>query len=122
MTKIYAVALDPDRRALWRSVYGEPKVPIRSAVRKRGAHPFVGVQLFFELDVAALSPEHLERVVDHIATKFKAFGGDRARIRADVLGEHGVPIIDTDVELVDEAGEPIEKGGPIDAFPMRMVW
>ena len=116
--KVYAIARDAQRREEWQTVYGSAQVPVRSQIQKRGQFPALGTVLFYELDVTALTPEQTARLERHIAQKFAL---DVARVREDIFGAHGVPILAKDIDLVNEAGKHVSPIAPTFAISTRMV-
>jgi hypothetical protein len=69
-------------------------VPIKSPVPETATLEGVGVRKVYELDVPKLSADQVDRIVSHLARKFKA---DPATVRSHVAGEIGLPILAEDV-------------------------
>lgn len=57
-------------------------------------------QRFYRVKVSALSPEQIERVIRFAAEKF---GIPEDEVRADVMGEIGIPLLADDVSVSFDA-------------------
>lgn len=90
-----AIRKDSPRAADWLRVFGGLEVPIRSPIAHRAELPGRDPGDVFLLDVAALTAEQTDRLVDFLADRFHA---DPAEVRADLADpNHGVPILAEDV-------------------------
>lgn len=75
--------------ATWRRIFGTDTVLLTSATPVLGRMPSGDAFWVLFVDVHALSAEQLERVVAHLAEQI---GEAPETVRADLLGDHGLPV------------------------------
>lgn len=96
MTKAI-IAKDSPRCADWLAVFGTDAIPLLSPVPHRGTAPGLTKARFYKLDVAALDDDQRQRLVAHLVEKFEL---GEAEVRASLEGEHGLPILASDLVIV----------------------
>jgi hypothetical protein len=91
-----------ERWGWWLDGFGCHGIPVISPV------PHVGLfkgqaRHFYTADVSAFSPDQLQRVASHLSRRV---GVPIAEVLIDLLGEHGLPILAEDVQVVEEGVRP----------------
>lgn len=83
----------------WLRVFGSASVRVKSPIALRGRDP-AGVECdFYLVDLAALTPEQMERVVLFIAERFEI---PVDTVRA-TLPDHGLPLVAADCSVTFDA-------------------
>lgn len=89
-----------ERFEIWHRIFETNIVPVLSPVPERNEGPD-GVEEWYKLDTAALTPEIRARLVDYLVTKFKL---DRDWVERSIDDpKHGVPIRAADVVVAIDA-------------------
>jgi hypothetical protein len=94
------IDLASPRAAKWLADFGTDTVPIKSPVPHRSHLEGLGVREVYVVDVAALAPEVLERLVRGLAADFAI---PPEEVRAGLLGDHGLPILASEVSVTFDA-------------------
>jgi hypothetical protein len=89
-----AKAMNPERAAKWREVFGTDEVPITCPIPLSvGSFPQVGEKPYYLMDLRAITPEQKERLIASIAFDFD-LSIEEVRRDIDMVG---VPILADDV-------------------------
>ncbi len=83
----------------WIRVFGSLEVRLLGPATMQAFDPFGRLRAFYQVDLDALTPEQLERVVEHVALRF---GIHREEI-AETIADHGLPIAAEDVTVSFDA-------------------
>lgn len=123
-----ARALDPERAAKWKQIFGTDEVPITCPFPLSiGDFPGVGRKPYYLMDLKAITPEQKEHLVASIA---QGFGLSLEEVRRDI-DRIGVPILADNIvtscrdqglfmSLIDDGSEL--KGGGLDLFDEDNGW
>lgn len=84
---------DGERVAAWRAVFGDSQIYIRSFFPTLANLPGIGEAAVYELDLALLTADQRQRLVNHIANKFNV-PADEVDADLDMVG---CPILAEDV-------------------------
>jgi hypothetical protein len=88
------------RAEQWRRVFGSDTVPIKSPIPVHAHLPGLGLRKVYLVEVGALSAEQIEAVIAHLAERFCV---EAREVRADLLAEHGLPILAEDLAVACDA-------------------
>lgn len=108
MTCVATLRSDSPRAETWREVYGSLSVPILSPIALRAQLPGRGPSLVYLVDVRALSPDVIERVIAYCAETFDmSVEVVREGLRRGFVGhDGGLPIlVDADLDVTMGAVE-----------------
>jgi hypothetical protein len=87
-SSITVTALDSERIAEWRAIFGTVTVPVRSMLKQEAVLEGIGQTLVYILDHERLSDEQRNRLVAYLAEKFKSLPS----AVLDEMLERGIPI------------------------------
>lgn len=92
---VATIRAESPRAERWRELFGGEEVPITSPISDLTRDGETVVEIYF-CDVQRLTPEQIERVVAHIAATYNL---PEEEVRADLLGEHGLPLLAADLAV-----------------------
>jgi hypothetical protein len=81
----------------WIEVLGTDQVPVESPLPHVGHFPVIGEKQCYAVAVKKLSTMQIDNLVAHMAKRFEVREDE---VLADLLGDHGLPILAEDVSVL----------------------